>query len=168
MGVPQRSILDPLLFLIYINDLPLVSNVLNMLMYADDTTLYCNINQTVTEIQINAELEKMNAWLSANKLSLNVKKTKCIVFHTAQRKINYQNLIMNNSNIERVTQFNFLGIIISSTLKWKNHIDHITKKTSRVIGIMHRLNHIYPQAVLLMIYNALIVLYFTYGLLTWD
>ena len=75
-GVPQGSVLGPLLFLIYINDLPMVSDVFNMLMYADDTTLYCNIDQNVSEEVINNELSKVSHWLAANKLSINVTKTK--------------------------------------------------------------------------------------------
>ena len=167
-GVPQGSILGPILFLIYINDLPLVSNMFDMLMYADDTTLYCNINQYTVNLDINSELNKISAWLASNKLSLNVKKTKFMVFHTAQRKIIYPKLIINNVEIEMVRQFNFLGIILSSTLKWHNHISHISKKISKVIGVMHRLKCIFPQAILLTLYNALIVPHFTYGLLVWG
>ena len=88
-GVPQGLILGPLSFLIYINDLPKVSAFFDMLMYADDTTIYCNINQNVNEIVINAELEKVNKWLCSNKLSLNIKK-KFMVFHHNQNKYNIQ------------------------------------------------------------------------------
>ena len=137
-GVPQGSILGPILFLIYINDLPLVSTMFDMLMYADDTTLYCNVDKYSSNNSINIKLTKISNWLSSNKLSLNVKKTKFMVFHTLQRKIEYPKLIINNVAIEMVTQFNFLGIILSSTLKWNAHIDHISKKISKVIGVMYR------------------------------
>ena len=79
-GVPQISILGPLLFYIYINEFPKVSAFFDMLMYADDTTIYCNINQNVNEIVINAELDKVNNWLCSNKLSLNIKKTTKLMF----------------------------------------------------------------------------------------
>ena len=167
-GVPQGSILGPLLFLIYINDLPSVSNIFNMLMYADDTTLYCNIGNETTEHDINIELSKVYRWLSSNKLSINVKKSKFMVFHTNQRQVTYPKLIINNREIERVTQFNFLGLILSSNLKWHHHINHISLKISRVIGIMYRIKDIYPESILLMIYNALIFPHFNYCLLAWG
>ena len=115
-GVPQGSVLGPLLFLIYINDLPMVSDVFNMLMYADDTTLYCNIDQNVSEEVINNELSKVSQWLAANKLSINVTKTKYMVFHLHKKVVTYPDLQLNGNKIERVTQFNFLGLILQSNL----------------------------------------------------
>ena len=150
--------MGPLLFLLYINDLPAVSKLFNMIMYADDTTLYCNINEATTEFVINTEPEKICGWLASNKLSLNAKKTKFMVFHTPQRKIQYPKLLINAFEIERVTQFNFLGVIISSSL---NGIIILNTFLYPVI-------YVYPQAILFTLYDTLIVPHFSYCLLVWG
>ena len=168
IGVPQGSILGPLLFLIYINDLPSVTPIFHMLMYADDTTLYCNLYGVNSEVKINNELSKISEWFSSNKLSLNIKKAKFMVFYTPQRRVNYPVLKLNNVNIERVSQFNFLGVVINSTLKWDKHISHISLKISRATGVMFRLRRIYPREILLTLYNTLILPHLSYCILVWG
>ena len=137
-------------------------------LYADDITLYCNINQDIGEEAINAELLKLWEWLGANKLSLNIAKTKYMVFHTSKRNVIYPNLKVNNNNIERVTQFNFLGVILHSHMMWNKHIDHISMKIARSIGILYCLRNVYPESVLITIYNTLILTHFHYCLLLWG
>ena len=166
--MPQGSILGPLLFLIYINDLPSVTPIFHMLMYADDTTLYCNLYGVNSEVKISNELSKISEWLSSNKLSLNIKKTKFMVFHTPQTRVNYPVLKLNNAIIERVSQFNFLRVVINSTLKWDKHIAHVSLKISRATGVIFRLRRIYPREILLTLYNTLILPHLSYCILVWG
>ena len=87
-----------------------------MMMYADDTTIYCNIDQNVSDEVINMELSKVSQWLAANKFSLNVAKIKFMVFHMHQKAVTYPDLYLNGNKIERVTQFNYLGLILQANL----------------------------------------------------
>ena len=119
-GVPPRVCLWAPIILNMHNDLPTVSNIFNILLYADDTTLFCNFDKTQNEYTINNELDNVYRWLCTNKLSLNVSKTKYMCFHTPKRKVIFPDLKINNITIDRVTDFKFLGLIISSNLKWTN------------------------------------------------
>ena len=161
-GVPQGSILGPLFFSIYINDLINVSNRLNVLMYADDTTMYFNLEEFEylnRERDINTELKKVNTWLKLNKLSLNAQKTKLMIFHRKQKQVDEINVQINGTQIERVESFNFLGIMLDENLTWKSHIEMVAKKISKVTGILYRLKNIFPENVLFVLYNSLIVSY---------
>ena len=95
-------------------------------------------------------------------------KTKYMCFHKSNKTVTYPKLKINNVTIDRVNDFKFLGLIISLNLKWNKHINHISIKVSKVIGIMFRLRTILPSDVLQTLYNSLIMPHFHYCLLTWG
>ena len=178
-GVPQGSILGPLLFIVYINDIAKITNKFKFTIYADDTTLIepiCTFaqptrtNKNALSKEINSELEKIVQWLALNKLSLNAKKTKFMIFHYKQKKINdiIPKLIINKVAIERVDEFNFLGLIIDEHMTFKSHANKIAAKIACTIGTMKRLKHFLPTSILRTLYNSLILPHLTYGIILWG
>jgi len=168
-GVPQGSILGPLLFLIYINDICNSTDILSFTLFADDTNIFYK-TKSLNDINttINFELDKLSIWFRTNKLSLNIKKTNYMIF-TNRKKINYDllNLKIDNECIKRVNETKFLGLIIDDHLRWKAHIKHISSKISKGIGIISKLRFYLPKRYLKSLYFTLVYPYLHYGNIIW-
>ena len=148
--MPQGSKLGPWLFIIYVYDLPIASDLFNFTTYADDSTItntlevfnrHGDLNKN-----INEKLIKICDWLNVNKLAINFDKTIAMTFHMPQKKLD--KTVINGFLIECVNNFIFSGVTINNNLKWDSHINKVAHKISRTTGIVNKLNFFLPQHIL--------------------
>ena len=167
-GVPQGSILGPLLFLVYVNDIIRVSPLLTYILFADDTNIFFSLKNHQTLVTImNSELSKISSWFKCNKLSLNIDKTNFIYFKNAHSRDIQCNLFIDRVPIVEKKSTKFLGVTIDSNLNWNEHIHNINSLISKNIGILYKLNYFLNEKSLFILYNALILPYITYCNIAW-
>ena len=161
-GVPQGSILGPLLFLLYINDLPECLKSTRPRLFADDTNLTAS-GPSVTDIEnaVNSDLQNLRNWLIANKLSLNVTKTEFMLIGSPEMikstSCSQPNILIENKRIQQVNQSKSLGITIDQHLSWKPNTENICEKITSGISALRRVKpFIAEKETLISIYNAIV------------
>ena len=167
-GVPQGSVLGPLLFLLYINDILNCSKLLKFILFADDTNLFYSNKDINTLINVvNTELRNLAEWFRANRLSLNINKTHYIFFSHKLLPSNLS-ICIDDIVLEKVASTKFLGIIIDSKCTWRAHATAVTLKLARGIGVLNLVKHILSTKTLLMLYYSMLYPHIYYCLIVWG
>ena len=167
-GVPQGSILGPLLFLLYINDISNVSDKVFSILFADDSNVFCtgkNIYEVINNM--NRELNKIIIWLHTNKLTLNVDKSNYIIF-SRQKITTHNDIKIDNTTLKRIYETKFLGVYIDAKLSWKTHVSYIKNKISKGIGILCKARKSLTTDALVTLYYSFIYPYLSYCLEIWG
>ena len=171
-GVPQGSILGPLLFILYINDFVNSTTLLHKIIFADDTNLFTSHSDPlILQDTVNTELTKVDTWFRCNKLSLNISKTNYIIFCTQKRKsttdLSHVKISINDQEVQKVAATKFLGILIDEHINFKLHIEHLVKKLSKYVGLFYKLRHSLPTSALLTMYKSLFEPHLNYCNIIW-
>lgn len=168
-GVPQGSVLGPILFLIFLNDVASLSLHGKLFLYADDACLvYPGANDVTNCVNMNSDLEVLSHYFSLNRLSLNVTKTKFMHMHTGRKTLLRSTPVLYQGElVEEVQVFCYLGLYIDSLLTWRHHTDHLCTKLARMVGVFYRIRDEIPRYALMRLYYALVHSHLMYMVTVW-
>ena len=164
IGVPQGSIQGPLLFIIYVNSLP-DSVTCKCIMYADDTTLLCSSSDPISlQSDLTSSLTSIATWFKVSKLTFNVKKIKLMIFGTNNILKNFENISLTYAKdlIDRVDSYKYLGVLFNPWLTWCNHVNSISSRISKRIGLIRRIKFFLPISILNKLAKALVMPHFDF------
>ncbi len=170
-GVPQGSILGPLLFTLYVNDLPHAVKECTVKQYADDTTLYSSSDSPAgLEHKLSSDLDEVNKWVDKNKLRINEKKTQMLLMSRRRRanELDEVNIVLDGRAVSRSESVKYLGVMVDDKLKWKEQIAAVRRKSFAGLAKIRRLRDVLPVSTKIKLYNALVLPHVDYCSVVWQ
>ena len=169
-GVPQGSVLGPLFFVIYVNDMFRACEGIDPVLFADDSNFYAEDNDLEHLFErVNRGLEALGRWFKCNRLTLNLKKTEFIFFGGPKgQDLGRLSLTAGGEVIKQVSEARFLGVWVDEGLRWTAHIDKVRSKVGQLLGVVGRASAVLWPGALLSLYNGLVLPHLQYCLMVWG